>query len=290
MIVKMYLIDAFADGLFSGGKAGVAVLRHLGQEIYLAGLAQEMNLPVLAYVLPHNDQFMVRYFTPEKELNSADYAALAVGHALYGAGLAPPAKALVLHERGGRRLIFPAGERKGGHLGLALPKVIWKKLEKELLARILPHLSLEPEEVDGAFLTSSDQLVICCRRQEALNKNVSPAGALSVLPQAAGLTVSGPLELPGLAAYALRSFVRSGELAELPLDLDLHGLLAPYWADKEGGRRLEVHHLAARPSLFWAECRPDGEVRLSGRLNTVFKAEPSLSELTGDTGAQFMSF
>ncbi len=289
MIVKMYLIDSFADGLFSGGKAGVAILRHLGQEIYLAGLAQELNLPVLAFVLPHQDQFVVRYFSPERELDSADYAALAVGHVLYSAGLAPRHRPVILHQRSGRRLVFPP-ENGGRRLGLALAKTTWQPLNQDLLTRLLPLLSLEAHEIEGAFVTETDQVAVCCRGQNTLKKSFPPAGVLSVFPRAAGLTVSGSLELPGQGAYTLRSYKRSGELPELPIDMSVHSLLAPFWAEKQRAKRLEVHHLAVRPSLFQAECRPDGEVRLWGQMNTVFKAEPTISELKGDTGPELMSF
>ena len=108
MIVKMFLINAFTDGFFSGGRAVVAILRHLAREELLAALAVELNVPVTAYVLPYPDGFGVRYFSPTGELDSGGYATLAAAKVVYLTGLAPPDRPLTLEGRGGPVTVRPA--------------------------------------------------------------------------------------------------------------------------------------------------------------------------------------
>ena len=289
MIVKMYLVDAFADGLFSGGRAGVALLRHLGQEVFLQALAQETGLPVMAYVLPLNSDFMVRYFTPEREIGVADYGALAAAHVLYCAGMTPVNRPVTMHGRGGRRLISADPEKGAGFLNLALDKAPREKLPEQGLDRTYALLNMTPDEALAAFSSGLDHLVIACRSQASLKKIQSNGAALALGQSYQRLTLSGPLEGTDTPGYGVRCFTSAGELTDIPTNFDLHAVLAPFWAERLGrAARLEVHHQSARNCLLWAEPKNDGSVLISGYLSTIFKADPVLSELTGDGPQELM--
>ena len=288
MIIKMYLVDTFADGLFSGGRAGVALLRHLGQEVFLQALAQEMGLPVTAYVLPFNNDFMVRYFTPEREIGVADSGALAAAHVVYGAGLAPVSRPVTIHGRGGRRQIAADPEKGAGFLSLTLDPVPREKADDSNLDRLYAFLNMTPEDGLAVFSPSLDHLVVLCRSQAAL-KRIQPGGAAQALGQSfTRLTLSGPLEGTDCPGYGLRCFTPAGESGDIPPNFDLHAVLAPFWAERLGRARLEVHYQAARTCLLWAEPKSDGSVLISGHLNTIFKADPVLNELTGDGPQELM--
>ncbi|MDR1044233.1 MAG: PhzF family phenazine biosynthesis protein [Candidatus Adiutrix sp.] len=290
MIVKIFLINAFTDGLFSGGKAGVVILRHLGQEVFLQALAQEMALPVTAYVLPHHDAFMVRYFTPQREIESADYGALATAQALFGAGLAPDTRPVELLGRGGRRQVFRVGPRADGRLGLSLPQPKADRFSPAGESRLSATLGLAPEEVLAAFSLGSEQVLVCCRSLAGLKKVGSGLAALAALAPASRLTLSAALDIGGRPGYTVRGFDSTGELEEAPLNFEQHAILAPFWSARLAAPKMEVHHQAARPCLLWAEISPPGPVLVSGHLNTIFKADPTLSELTDDQPPELMNF
>ncbi|MDR0881300.1 MAG: PhzF family phenazine biosynthesis protein [Candidatus Adiutrix sp.] len=283
MIVKTFLVNAFSDGLFSGGQAGVVILRHLGQEVYLQALAEELGWPVTSYVLPHDDHFMVRYFTPGGEIDRADYAALATGHILYGIGLAPASQPLTLLGRGGRSLVSrdlltPA------RLALNLGRAGMTRPPAEPDLKLAETLGLPPAEVLSVAQTSR-LTMICCR-------NLADLDLIKAAP-VTRLVLSAAMDIPGGHGYAARCFTPAGELKRFPLELDMHARLAPFWAARLGASRLEIHHLAARPGLLWAEAPPggsEGEVLVSGYLKTIVKGEPVLEELTHDSSPELSGF
>lgn len=292
MIVKIFLVNALVDGLFSGGKAGVVILRHLGQEVFLQALATEMGLPVTAYVLPYNEAFMVRYFTPWREVEQADYAALAAAQALFGAGLAPVTRPLTLLGRGGRRqIVYDALDR--GRLTLSLDPPASASPAAQAGNQTAAALGLEPDEIVGLLAIGESELIICCREADRLHQTAAAGRALVPPGPFSGLTLSAPLAAVsggGEAGYALRSFNRRGEQVEAPVNLSPHAVLAPFWAGRLGRQRLTVHHLAERTCLFRAETAESGEVKVSGLMNTIFRADPVLDELTGELPLDLSSF
>lgn len=274
MIVKLFLTNVFADGLFSGGKAAVAILRHLGQEVFLQALAEEMALPVTAYVLPRQDRFAVRYFTPEKEVESADYAALAVARALVSVGLTPAHKPVRLQGAGGVTSVLPGRDRDS--LALALKRLAPLRLQ----SGPADYPGLAAADNLGVQAIDPDNVLICCRDQGALQR-LTAAEAAAGLGQHRRLIFSAPLEAAGTKGYAVRSFTADGEEEGPPLNLTPHALLAPFWAERLGGGPLEVQRLSRRTALMRAEMHGESVVHISGRVHIIFKADPVMDELTG---------
>lgn len=293
MIVKIFLVNALVDGLFSGGKAGVVILRHLGQEVFLQALATEIGLPVTAYVLPHNEAFMVRYFTPQREVDKADYAALAAAQALFGAGKAPVTRPLTLLGRGGPcQIVCDPLDR--GRLALNLDRPASVQPAAQAGDQAAAALGLEPGEIAGLLVVDESELILCCREAGALHRAASAGRGLAPPQPFSGLTLSAPLETisgGGEAGYALCSFNRWGEQVEVPVDLSPHAVLAPFWAERLNQRRLTVHHLADRTCLFRAETAEDKTVTVSGlEMSTILRADPVLDELTGELPPDMTSF
>ncbi len=283
MIVKIFLIDTFADGLFSGGRAGVAILRHLGQEVFLQALAAEMNLPVMAYVLPHNEEFIVRYFTPTHEIGLSGYAALAAGRAIFSAGLAPPDRPVHLHGRDGRREVFP--DPDSGDLSLKLERLPAEK-KPEIVAELTTALGLAPGDVSAVLLTGNGHLVVCGRSQAALKPLTDQAAIPLWTAHASYLTLSAPLEIADVPGYVVRGRAANGEEENFSI-FDLHAVLAPFWTLKMGNPVLEIHHQAARACHLRARVTADGRVVISGQANLVLRADPVMDDLTGALPPEF---
>ncbi len=275
MIVKIFLVNVGSDETpFSGARVGVALLRHLGQETRLRALAAELGWPVTAYVLPHDGAFLVRYFTPEGEIETADPGALAAAHVLFGLGLTPPDQPVTLLGRGGRRrlakapLAFDRLELPLEPSGPVTPPALTE-------ARMAAALGLSPEEVLAGFAAEPGHLLIICRTPAALRRAEGGPGALAALASPTRLTLSAPLEAPEPTGYAVRCFSPAGELPELPERLDFHVGLAPFWAGRLAASRLAIRHQGGRAAHLRAEMADGGRVTLSGRLRFVFRADPS---------------
>jgi predicted PhzF superfamily epimerase YddE/YHI9 len=269
MIVKTFLINTFIDGLFSGGQALVAILRRRSKSPLLQTLAGELKAPVTAYVLPYQEGFFaVRYFSAAGELNSGGYAALAVAKAIYSAGLAPPDQPLRLEGLKGPVLLHPSTSLDGG-VSLVLPS------PPAAPATPPPSLptGLDPDAVLD-LLTVGPYRLVCLAKPDDLQ-------AVAGLTRSGRLVFSWPL---GKGGYGLRCFGTAGEEAELPVDLDFHAALAPFWGQRLGQTRLDIHHLAPRPARLRAELGAE-TVELAGKLQIVYKAVPG--ELGEDDAEDF---
>jgi len=271
MIVKMFLINTFIDGLFSGGQALVAILRRRVQANLLQTLAWELKVPVTAYLLPYQEGFAARYFGATGELHWGGYAALAAAKALYLTGLAPSDQPLRLEGLSGSALVRPSADLEGG-LGLVLP-LVPAALTPPGWSQNLPD-GLEQDEILD-FLSVGPHRLICLAAPPKGTPHV-PASALTT--SESRLIVSWP---QGEAGYELRCFKVGGEEAALPLDQNFHATLAPFWGERLGRNRLDIGHRAFRPAQLRAVLT-DSEVELSGRLQIVYKAVPVLDELAED--------
>ena len=270
MIVKMFLINTFIDGLFTGGQTLVAILRRRSHAHLLQALAVELKAPATAYVLPNQERFAVRYFTAAEELKSGGYAAVAVAKALYAVGLAPPDQPLRLEGLSGPALVRPSAGL-AGEMSLVLPPV-------QTLPPLLDWAQNPPAALDQStvlsLMTVGSYNIICLAEKpdESL-----PATAQAWPLHESRLIFSWPLDDLG---YELRCFGAAGEEAELPVELNFHAALAPFWGQRLGRANLEIHHLAPRQALLRAELTAEAVV-LSGQLQVVYKAAPTLNEPIG---------
>jgi hypothetical protein len=271
MIVKMFLINTFIDDLFSGGQALVVILRRRTQAHLLQALARELKVPVTAYVLPYKEGFAVRYFSVTRELNWGGYAVLAAAKALYFTGLAPPDQPLRLEGLNGSVLVRPSADLEGG-VGLVLPSISAAPPPPNW-AQNLPKGLDQADVLD--FLVTEQHCLICLATAPG-EKLPVPASALAT--SESRIIFSWP---QGETGYGLRCFKAGVEETILPLDLNFHATLAPFWSGRLGRNRLEISHLAFRPALLRAELAA-AEVELSGKLQIVYKAAPVLSELAED--------
>lgn len=62
--MKQYIVDAFTDRIFSGNPAAVCVLEHWPPEQQMQNLAMENNLSETAFIVPEQDGYQLRWFTP----------------------------------------------------------------------------------------------------------------------------------------------------------------------------------------------------------------------------------
>lgn len=80
--MKYFVVDAFADELFKGNPAGVCLPdRELPDEI-MQKIAFENNLAETAFLLKREGKYILRWFTPEVEMDLCGHATLATAFIL----------------------------------------------------------------------------------------------------------------------------------------------------------------------------------------------------------------
>ncbi len=82
MSQTIYQVDAFTDRPFAGNPAGVCVLPAPADARWMQAVAREMNLSETAFLLPQDDGFNLRWFTPAMEVELCGHATLASAHTL----------------------------------------------------------------------------------------------------------------------------------------------------------------------------------------------------------------
>jgi PhzF family phenazine biosynthesis protein len=85
MIIKIYQVDAFTDGLFGGNPAAVCPLDEWLPDSLLQKITAENNLSETAFFVPNalNDGYDLRWFTPTLEVDLCGHATLATAHIIF---------------------------------------------------------------------------------------------------------------------------------------------------------------------------------------------------------------
>lgn len=78
-----YIIDAFADSLFSGNPAGVCIVDKPVSDDIMQKIAFENNLSETAFVQKSGDDYSLRWFTPTFEIDLCGHATLAAAFAVF---------------------------------------------------------------------------------------------------------------------------------------------------------------------------------------------------------------
>ncbi|MEL6974041.1 MAG: PhzF family phenazine biosynthesis isomerase, partial [Bacteroidota bacterium] len=66
---KIYQIDAFANKVFTGNPAAVCILEDWLADDLMQSIAEENNLAETAFAVKNGEQYALRWFTPETEVD-----------------------------------------------------------------------------------------------------------------------------------------------------------------------------------------------------------------------------
>ena len=83
MKLQLYQVDAFASKLFTGNPAAVIPLEKWIDDELMQQLGMENNLAETVFFVPNGNDFDIRWFTPEAEINLCGHATLASAYVLY---------------------------------------------------------------------------------------------------------------------------------------------------------------------------------------------------------------
>ena len=81
--ISIYQVDAFTEALFSGNPAAICMMDFDLADQVLQSIAAENNLAETAFVVPEDDDFRIRWFTPGVEVDLCGHATLATAYVMY---------------------------------------------------------------------------------------------------------------------------------------------------------------------------------------------------------------
>ncbi|MDX1802447.1 MAG: PhzF family phenazine biosynthesis protein [Alcanivorax sp.] len=254
--MKLFQVDAFTQTLFGGNPAAVVPLESWPEDALLQRIAGENNLSETAFLVPNEQGFALRWFTPTVEVDLCGHATLAAAW-------------VVFHELGyaGERIRFETASgplyvsRSGAGLAMDFPA-----RPGQPVTDMRPYenaLQLPVREVWQA----RDTLVIVDSEHQ-VRELVPDLAAIAALDTFA-LMVSAPGEH---CDFVSRFFAPRQGITEDPVTGSAHCTLTPYWAHRLAKTQLHARQLSARGGELL--CTLDGDrVRLEGQARCYLKGE-----------------
>ena len=258
----MWQVDAFADEPFTGNPAGVTVLDQPADPVWMQKAALEMNLSETAFLVPAEDGYDLRWFTPAVEVDLCGHATLASAHILWSEGFLASSETARFHTRSG---LLQARLLDGGWIEMDFPATPAQECEPP--AGLLEALGLDK----ALFVGQSRFDYLVEAGSEELVRNLKPDLTALKKVEARGIIVTARAETAGLD-FVSRFFAPAAGVDEDPVTGSAHSCLAPYWEKRLGRSSFDAYQASARGGFLKVKAVGD-RVLIAGRAVTVFKAD-----------------
>lgn len=263
-------VDAFTETPFAGNPAAVCVLEAPAPEAWMRAVAREMNLSETAFLVPAEDGFWLRWFTPASEVDLCGHATLASAHTLWERGMVPPAAAVRFHTRSGVLLCA----RRDGWIEMDFPAL--PPVECDPPPGLLAALGL-----DGArWIGRSRFDVLVVVDGEETVRGLEPRFDLLHETDARGVIVTSLADGANAGVdFVSRFFAPRVGIPEDPATGSAHCVLGPWWAEQLERGTLSARQLSSRGGELrlrvggFDDEVPAGRVLLGGRAVTVLRGE-----------------
>lgn len=241
MDIGFYQVDAFTGRVFGGNPAGVCLLEDWLPEATMQAVAAENNLPETAFVVRDGDDFGIRWFTPEVEIDLAGHPTLATAHVILSE-VEPARQAVRFNTKLGDRLEVV---RDDGRLMMDFPA---RPPAPRDLGDLAGALGAEPSVVlaarDGFAVFDSQAQVA------AIEPDMARLAAIDVL----GVICTAPGDD---CDFVSRFFAPGAGVPEDPVTGSAHCTLIPYWAERLGKQEMFARQISRRGGEI--HCRHRGD-------------------------------
>ncbi len=262
--MQIFQVDAFTKSIFRGNPAAVVPLESWLPDSTMQAIAAENNLAETAFFYEDEEEYHLRWFTPNLEIDLCGHATLATAHVLFE-HLGVQKSMLSFHTRSGLLSV----SKQDDWLSMDFPARPPQDCPEDLmlLSEALA-LSISPLYVGK----SRDYLVEL--PSEADVRAVVPNMALVSKLKAIGVIVTAPGEE---VDFVSRFFAPQAGVPEDPVTGSAHSTLIPFWAEKLNTKRLLAQQVS--PRLGELKCEHLGErVLISGQAITYMQGEIQVSK------------
>jgi PhzF family phenazine biosynthesis protein len=251
--LPIFQVDAFTDKLFAGNPAAVCPLESWLPDAQLQNIAAENNLSETAFFVAEGDDFKLRWFTPQFEVDLCGHATLATGYVLLK--ITEPKRNMVSFKTRSGVLTV---SRNGDLLAMDFPSIPPWEAEK-VPANLQLGLSGNGQSgklpvifQTAVFQTKNNYFVIYENEEQV--REVSPDfERLSTLhPFGVCITARGTK-----SDFVSRYFVPSYGILEDPVTGSTHSSLTPYWATIFKKNNFHARQLSKREGDLWCELNKD---------------------------------
>ncbi|MEM1121128.1 MAG: PhzF family phenazine biosynthesis protein [Bacteroidota bacterium] len=255
MELTIYQVDAFTDQLFGGNPAAVVPLSEWLSTETMQRIAMENNLSETAFIVPENDGYYIRWFTPAIEVDLCGHATLATAHIVF-TELGWSENSVNFNSKSGLLEVT----KNGDLYTMNFPTDTIE--EVAIPSEIIEGLGVSPTKV---FKGKDDYLAIF--DNQSIIEDFQPNyGKLAQLAARGVITSALGKEVD----FVSRCFYPAAGINEDPVTGSAHTTMAPYWAKVLDKEELTASQLSARGGVV--KCYYKGNrVDLSGQAVTYLK-------------------
>jgi PhzF family phenazine biosynthesis protein len=257
----IYQVDAFTTEPFKGNPAGVCILDHEPDSLWMQNIAMEINASETAFVFPGKDCQRIRYFTPEVEVPLCGHATLSASHILYETNLVNEGKELQLSAKAG----FLKIRKAGSWINMNFPSYRINKCA--IPAEFEKVIGVKPLE----FYKCDNGLTLALISEEKIIRQLKPDFSAMKKSEFGDLMVTA-LSSDNRYDFCLRFFAPALGIDEDPVTGSAHCALVPFWNMKTGKTDFNSHQVSKREGILKVSLKGD-RVEISGQAKTIFRAE-----------------
>lgn len=263
MKLPYFQLDAFANQLFSGNQAGVVLLKDWIDTELMQNIAANNNIAETAFVVPVNNGYEIRWFTPTVEVDLCGHATLASASVLFEQ-VDATVKQINFHSiRSGALSV----KQLNNSLELDFPKDELAKSADPICTNTLIGLGTSPNE---CYKGKTDTMLVFDNQEqiEALAPDfayLSKIGGRGVIVTAPGNDYD----------YVYRFFAPQSGINEDPATGSAQTTLMPYWSEALGKAHLSSKQLSERGGFFNCSIHED-RVKIAGKAFLFLKGEISI--------------
>lgn len=252
-----YIVDAFTDTLFGGNPAAVFVMEKWLDAALMQKIAIENNLSETAFVVKDGENYDLRWFTPEREIDLCGHATLAASYVLFNHyGVSEPTI----------RFLTQSGPlfvtKKEEVYFMDFPSILPEKTE------IIPEYEAAiGAKIKEAYLARD--LFFVLENEETVAKLTPDFTKLKHFEKGVGVivTAEGTKE-----DFVSRTFFPKLTIDEDPVCGSAHSNLIPYWSRKLQKNTMEAKQLSARRGSLKCALKED-RVIIGGKAVLYAKGE-----------------
>jgi PhzF family phenazine biosynthesis protein len=259
MTLPIFQVDAFAAHPFSGNPAGVCILPAAREDAWMAKVAMEMNLAETAFLVPIEDGYNLRWFTPAVEVALCGHATLGSAHALWTEGYLDPGTTARFHTKSG----LLTCDRRGDWIEMNFPAKLEQPADPPVQLSDALGVDLKytgRNQFDYLVEVENEATLRALKPKHHLLREMPVRGVIA--------TARGSGEFD----FVSRFFAPGSGIDEDPVTGSAHCALTPYWSAKLGKKEMTGYQASPRGGVVKVRLEGD-RVVLMGQAVTTLRGE-----------------
>jgi PhzF family phenazine biosynthesis protein len=256
--LPIYQVDAFSENIFEGNPAAICPMQSWLSDEQMQKIAMENNLAETAFIVPFEDAYQIRWFTPTVEVALCGHATIASAHCFYEQ-LGYDKEHIRFFSKSGWLTVT---RTTNGKFTLDFPADYAK--ETPAPSGIFEGLGISPRTVyKGKF-----DFLVELENEAAVNALKPDFRKLSTI-ESRGILITAKGDQ---VDFVSRCFFPQSGIDEDPVTGSAHCMLTTYWNKKTGNLKFNAIQLSLRKGKLECELKGD-RVLMTGSAKTYLKGE-----------------